>query len=698
MSFFPKNATKRALVLVILMSILARVSYAESISPRRLVEVADFSNPIVSPDGRWVAFRMERASIERNVYDSEWYVQDTAGLSPPHRVADGGMPLRDLVGNSTPGTVLWSPDGRWIYYRALLGGRVDVWRAAADGSGADPITHDPANVRNFSLTVDGRFLKYSVGATRDEVVEAEDAEYDNGVRIDETVPIGQGVVRSGYVDGRLATERFTGRWFELRPLLGNTPDRWTQIDLLTGERRDFALRDAPPAPLSVADFRHLSPKPWKIASDPRKGRIALLLRAGDGADDNERPQLAVLASRNSRQLVRCSADACTNKAITGIQWLPEGNEVLFTVTDPHRGHAQSIFRWDVGAGTVLPVTSSNGLIGGGESDSGSACGVTSDELLCVTEEADQPPRLERIDLYTGTRKVLFDPNAALAQDLAKEAPARLLRWSDSKGREFTGQYFPAKGSGSQPAPLFIVYYSCEGFVRGGVGNELPFATLAEDGIAALCINRLEKFAADAIERHDDGRIAAQSAVDLLASQGEVDRSKVGMGGLSYGGAVALWTAAESKLLAAVSVSSPVVTPNYYLYNSLRGAGFKDELKEGWGLGAPDETPARWQAISPAFKVDKISAPILFQNSEQEYLGELEYALPLIRKHRADLYVFPNEAHLKVQPRHKLAVYERNRDWFLFWLKGVVDSDPAKAKQYEYWRAMKASISADSHAH
>ena len=50
----------------------------------------------------------------------------------------------------------------------------------------------------------------------------------------------------------------------------------------------------------------------------------------------------------------------------------------------------------------------------------------------------------------------------------------------------------------------------------------------------------------------------------------------------------------------------------------------------------------------------------------------------------ELYAFPDEAHIKMQPRHWLAIYERNLDWFRYWLQGERDPDPAKAGQYERW--------------
>ena len=150
----------------------------------------------------------------------------------------------------------------------------------------------------------------------------------------------------------------------------------------------------------------------------------------------------------------------------------------------------------------------------------------------------------------------------------------------------------------------------------------------------------------------------------------------------------MWVAVRSRLLTAASVSSVSMSPNYYLLGSLKGDLFTSGLKELWGLGSPSETPARWHVLSPAYNLDKISAPTLFQMSEQEYMQATDYVIPMIRKKMADLYVFPNEPHQKFQPKHKLAVYTRNVDWFRFWLQGYEDADPSKAAQYAHWRTLR----------
>jgi dipeptidyl aminopeptidase/acylaminoacyl peptidase len=699
---------KTIVISAVVLLVFAGSAHAETISPRRLLEVADLTGLVISPDGGSVAFRLERASVVRNTYDIFWYVQAMDGKAPPRRIADGGVLLHDTAGGSVPGHPVWSPDGRWIYYCALVDGQLAVWRAAVDGSGAEPVTHDPADVRDFALSADGKTLKYSVGASRAAVIAAEQAEYDQGVHIDDTVPVGQGgLFRSGNFDGRPETQRFRAGApsFDRVQLLAGVPDQWKAVDVETGKTQNLPSSERPPQPPTTSDvsdemrkaigMRTLkSSPPWKVAVDADTGRTALLTRSGEEKGLMRKPdvQLAMLPKAGSSRMIMCQAELCTGKAISSIQWRPHSDDVLFTVTDAHEGQAQSIYRWNVGTGAVHLVTQSAGMLNGGGRYQSGGCGVSYEALVCVTAEADRPPRLEKIDLMTGERQVLFDPNAALALDMAKITRSRLLRWTNAQGQEFTGQFFPARRTGHGLPPLFVNYYDCRGFLRGGVGDEWAFASLAEDGVSALCINSAP-YRLDATVRYGLGLSAVRSVIDLLASKGEIDRTKVGMGGLSFGTEVTLWTVMKSDLLAASSVTSPMMSRNWYLFASMKGDAFLKPMKEFWQLGAPDETPERWRLLAPATQLDSIKAPILMQMPEQEYVMALDYAIPLIRDHRADLYVFPNEPHQKFQPKHKLAAYQRNLDWFRFWLQGYEDLDLAKRAQYAHWREMRKALSA-----
>ncbi|MDH5822707.1 Atxe2 family lasso peptide isopeptidase [Luteimonas sp. RD2P54] len=673
--------------------LLCCLAYGQTVSPRALVEVVDIANPVVSPDGSAVAYRTEKASIVRNTYDTVWYVQGLAATGPPRPVADGGVPLRDSAGDSLPALPVWSPDGRWIYYRALVDGRVDVWRAATDGSGSEAVTADPADVREFRLEDEGRRLVYAVGATREEIARAEQDEYDGGIRVTATTPVGQNLFRSGNTSGRLATQRL-GAWFTRVPLLSEVPERWRAIDLATGRTLEVSPpepRDTPPAQLR---FQGEDLETLRVSRDAPGRRLAVLARVGDRDPDiigHSEAGLFVLSGDGRTPSIRCTDVACSGRPITSLQWRPQHSELLFTTTDRDEGLAQAIFRWDVKSGSVGRVVAWDGQLNGGARWAPSDCGVSATALVCVTASAGQPPRLELIHLDTGDRRVLFDPNDRLAQDVAAATRVRLLKWEDAEGNRFTGRYY-APLSGSKPAPLFVTYYHCPGFVRGGVGDEWPLATFPQYGIAALCINA-PPLRRDATARYGMAVSSIRSVVAMLASTGEVDPSRVGMGGLSFGTEATLWTVVHSDLVAAASVSSSGISVLYHTLGSLRGEDFLSTFRDLWQAGGYGESPERWKILSPALNLHRIRAPILMQLPEQEYTHSLDYAIPLVASRRADLYVFPHEPHLKFQPRHKLAIYLRNLDWFRFWLQGEEDPAAAKREQYMHWREMRASLAA-----
>jgi hypothetical protein len=114
------------------------------------------------------------------------------------------------------------------------------------------------------------------------------------------------------------------------------------------------------------------------------------------------------------------------------------------------------------------------------------------------------------------------------------------------------------------------------------------------------------------------------------------------------------------------------------------------MRKVWGLGRPDETPARWKLISAALNAERIGAPTLLQLPEQEARRIPQFYARLTEAHTpAELYAYPDEDHLKLQPRHRLAIYQRNLDWFRYWLQDYRDPDPSKADQYRRWDELKS---------
>jgi hypothetical protein len=120
------------------------------------------------------------------------------------------------------------------------------------------VTQDPADLQTFTLSRDGRRLIYTVGATRSEIERAEELEYDGGVRIDGTVPLAQGLVRSGYINGRLSTDRFTGDWMARGGLLSDRPTHQVIVDLTNLKSWNADASDA-------RGFEDVAPVRWRLS-------------------------------------------------------------------------------------------------------------------------------------------------------------------------------------------------------------------------------------------------------------------------------------------------------------------------------------------------------------------------------------------------------------------------------------------------
>lgn len=656
--------------LLIALAVVAGVSPAAA-SPtlRELVELSDLSSQAVSPDGRWVAFRQDRADLQTNRLVLSWWIVPADGGAPARRIGDGGTALWNAAGWVTTEAPQWSPDGRWIYYRALIDGSVAVWRAAADGSGAEALTQDEADVESFTLEGDTR-LAYVSRASREAVQRAEARAYDEGVLLDATVDPAQNLFSALEINGRLASQRLAGPWFGRGGLLADQPPRRAVLDLKTKAVLSASPVVEPPA------ARPGPNDPYVVGSEAgdARGRVDLSTTA---------TTTRVRVVRPTGEILECLDPACAQDRIAAAAWLPGRQAVLLTTSD--RARAQTLRLWELQTGKVRTVAQEDGSFQGGAVQN-SNCAPATAFVVCVVSGPLAPPRLERIDLATGARRRLAAPNRDLpaAQDLE----VRRIDWTDETGQVFAARLLTAKGLKPR-APLFITYYNCRGYLRGATGDEWPLAPLAAAGVATLCINmaRPAGDAPDSVAEYETALRAVRSIIDRLDREGVIDRRKVGMGGLSFGSEVAFWVAMKSDLLAAISTASVQIEPTYYWLNGLKGRDVHDTLRLVWGLGAPDQDPERWRQITPAANVANIKAPVLMQMPEQEYRASIELIARLSTSSTpSEVRVFANEPHILIQPRHRLAAYGRNLDWFRFWLQGYEDPNPAKLSQYRRWRS------------
>lgn len=636
---------------------------------RQLVEIADIEALAPSPDGRKVAFRVQRASIAGNSYSIGWYVADLQSGAVA-RVADGGAPIYNdgLIEAEAPA---WSPDGRFFYHRAMVDGAIGIWRTAADGSGSSPVVVRDSDIETFELGADGRTIAYVTGPTRSEIERAERREYDEGILIDATVEPTQNLYRGGFVHGRLSSQRLIGRWYEHGGLLGRAPRLRHRFDLQS--RRDG---DAEPLPARALEPLTASWKSPGLSAAAADGSVA----TASGSEDE--PRLEITDPRG--EVTRCNSAPCRDR-IAALAWRPGTSDILFTVQDLEL--RQSLYLWNRGSAHARLVAASDGQLSGGRAGS-APCAITRTSAICVAASAASPPRLEHILLDGSRREVLFDPNADLRGQGSPQVEP--LSWRLDDGRLATGILLFQPGARPVRAPLFVNYYYCSGYLRGGVGDAYPFAPLVDAGFVVACLNVVPfKEWGDGADRERAALGSVSSLVRLLDRRGWIDRRRVGMGGFSAGSEATMWVAMNSDLLGAAAVASPQYEPTQYWMSSVRGRDVPRILEEFQQAGRPDRDPERWHVISPALNVDRIKAPLLMQLPEQEMRAAIELYSKLSNTSTpTEMYAFPDEAHIKIQPRHQLAVYRRNLDWFRYWLQDHPDPDPAVAEEMKRWDALR----------
>jgi len=643
-------------------SLLAAASPAlAQTSPRELVEMTDFSGLAASPDGRWLLYRRERPSTVSGRIETGWYIVASDGTSPPRFLGDGGPASWNGTGLVEPGAAQWAPDSERFYVRAVIRGAAGLWEGRPDGAFAPYLIGD-ADIERFAVSAAGSLI-YETGPSRAAIERAEEAERDDGILVDGRVDLAQTLFRGAIIAGRPASQRLNGDWFDREALLAKIPRRVQARLIATGEDR-----------LATAEE-------------------AALLTAAQSALP-QAAEHAAMAQGICATAARCDSDSGTR--LWAQVALGDGRFGLMT---RDRRIRQNALLWDSAIG-LRPLLTTEGLLGGGGENA--PCAGTRAALFCVAESAATPPHLLRIALADGATQILDMPNDVPDRDdLLTEA----VEWRVG-GSRASGWLVRPKIPGR--LPLFMTYYRCAGYLRGGLGNEWPLRALARSGIAALCINQLPTSNATGEARYDLGLAAVRAAIAELDRRGIADPGRVGMGGLSFGSEVAMWTATHSKLLKAVSIASVQAEPAYYWFNA--GAGrefFRQNLEKVWGLGPPDTDLADWRRRSPSLQVDRIDAPVLMQLPEQEARQSPELQARLTVAGKGELHVFSFAPHIKVEPRQKHAVYQRNLDWFRYWLQGHTDADPSKADQYARWArlagtrpkpsvdAIQSSISASS---
>lgn len=632
------------------------------VSPEDLLGLWDFgdggSSPLnashiaLSPNNKQLAVQMRRADAATNRYCMALVIIDRSGKRAPIIADQGGEFIKARfsnrrlagfpIGLPMPLTPRWSPDGHHIAYVRRDQGQTRLWIAHADGSGAEAATSGDLPISDLRWSADGRRVLLAADTNR---LEAERRIEEEGL--------------SGFhYDYRIWQ---TARALPFPP--GAYPPVYYQVDRetkqLTSLRADAASKafgsrsEGVPANARLGTFRDDgNAAAWVEREQPDQLRSPSRLHAAvDGVP------------------IACQSEACAGELL-GIWWT-DRHEILFLRTEgpADRSHL-ALYKWHPRRGRPTLLLRTEDLILGCQSGKG--------ELFCGYERSLEPRRVVAISARDGAVSTVYEPNPDFARH--RFGAVQRLYWKFQGGEAFGDLVLPPDYRNDRKLPLVVVQYTSRGFLRGGTGDEYPILPLAAAGFAVLSFQRptdyANRFPAANIAEFSRNNVAGwadrrhvlnalEAGVSQLIDRGLVDAARIGITGLSDGASTVQFALVDSSMFRAAAVSSCCEDPSNY--DSAGEEYYRDLVS--WGY-PPRGTDGRkfWQPYSFLQNADKITAPILMQLSDDEFRLALPayHALEAAGK-TVDMYVFPDEHHIKWQPAHRLAIYRRSITWFRRWL-------------------------------
>lgn len=641
-----------------------------------LLTVRDLHGIQIAPDGKHVAFVVGQAVYENNSYRTGLFVVGTQEGSKPVSLGTAGPPHWDSINQWSQEAPQWSPDSKDIYYRLKTKNMWQVWRCKLDGGAPVQVTHSEHNIQSFQLTPDGTELAmvvekpYMVG--RQQL-----AEY--GILYDGTLPVGDPVpILDEVLKLRRADTATTETW--MHDLRNGSERKATSKELET-----YSSWEGVPSGkiFSAKEIQEKQIMGVKISPDTTK-MVYQRLELNPAESATWSFPLVLKSTKGGESPIVLTPGIYY---VAQYWWTPDSQEIYYAEYDGD-GYSSKLMKMSVAGGPPRQVLITN------ENDNLSEYSADhSGRLLaCSRENTTTPAEVAVADLTTGKVRSLVDLNPEL-QNL-QLSPAQRIDFSNKYGDRTWGHLvLPPNYEPGRRYPLIITTYAdSDEFLRGGVGDEYPIQVFAANEFAVLDFNagkfrKLADFESVALmlESPIEGMAAA---VKKLADLGIIDPESVGITGLSFGASLVDYGISHTNLFHAAIESGAGAwdTCDYFLGPDKIRA---DNLSK-YGLGPPEgESAAKWKRLSTSMNVQRILSPLLINAADSEYMSDMQLVITLRQnKKPVEMFIYADELHEKNQPKHRYEIYQRNVDWFNFWLKNKEDHNAAKAEQYTRWRELR----------
>ncbi len=665
---------------------------ADEPAARRPLEIGDLfriatpSEPQISPDGKWVAYTVERHDLDKDEARSRlWMVP-----------AEGGEAIPLTQEASSAWHPRFSPDGRWLAFLSDRPGRTEkqktqVWRLHLGGGEAEQLTDFIQAVSGFEFSPDGRRLVLRMRDPSPEQ-QAASAAREKGEPPPEEKP------RPWVID-RLQIKDDSSGYLD---------ERRAHLYLF-----DVASRQS----------RQLTSGPWDDAEpawSPDGRWIAFTSNRTEDPDANYNTDLWLVASEatdGGRTLVRLTSNPGPDEAPA---WSPDGGRLVYrAATD-----VEAMLYATVHLATVSVAGGDERLLSAAlDRNVLSPAFAPDGSILALIEEAGEqalarfspaggaPARLVRGQDVVESGFDVGPAGEVAAAVWRPQAPSEIFLWKPPARRSTGGtlsqlsrlhdellaglslgevrklaatspdgtpvEYFLVTPPGFREGPRYPAVLWLHGgpqaqydwrfdfepqiFAAHGYVVVLPNPRGSTGYGQAFCLGIWRVWGGP-----DTSDVLA--AMDDAIARGFADPERLAVGGWSYGGMLTDHVIVQTDRFEAAMAGASAA-----LYTSNYGT---DQYQQWWEreLDLPWRSRALWDELSPFFSAEKVTTPTLFIGGEKDWnvptLNSEQFYQALKRLGKdTELVVYPDENHSIDRPSFLRDRLERYLAWFDRWVLG-----------------------------
>jgi len=650
-----------------------------------LMAIDRISEPMVSPDGQWVAYTVAKADVTANRLTRNIWIVSTNGTSEPRQLTRGG----------SDGHPRWSPDNKRLAFVSSRGGTEQIYLLSLNGGEGDPLTALSTGAGNEQWSPDGQWIAFTSAVYPDCHDDACNRQRDEAREKD---PVKARIYDhllfrhwTHWSDGK------RGHLFVIAAS-GGAPRDLTpgaDYDVPPDERGDSAdiafspdskelsftaITDRPEATTTNADLFTVSltgGEPRRITTNP--GFDGHPIYSPDGHSIAYHAQLVAGYESDRWRLMLYDRTTQKTKNLTenfdsSVQeplWSPDGRRIYFVAEDQAE---QPIYAVDIASGgTPHPIAPASYNSELSVSADGNTLAFTRSSMIMPSEIFIAHP-----DGAHATQ--LTHHNAGLLSKVEMNPPEPFW-FEGADGARVEGFLIrPPHFDASKKYPLLLlVHGGPQGSWADDWGYRWNEELFASPGYVAVMINPRgstgygQKFV-DEIRDDWGGRVyddLMKGTDYALAHYPFIDASRTAAAGGSYGGYMMDWFATHTgRFKALISHAGPY--DNVSMYGGTEELWFVEHDLAGMPWSNP-ESYSKWSPNTYAGELGKFKTPTLVIAGEMDYrvpyTQSLEFFTDLQRQNvPSKLLIFPDEGHWVGKPQNSRLWYKDFFDWLATYLK------------------------------